>query len=300
MKILLIGASGQLGSDLLPKLRSIGDVVASTRTGVLATGACEALDVTDYDAVRAYVTRWRPDVVVNATAYTAVDRAEAEAERADAVNHLAPRAMAAACAEAGARFVHYSTDYVFDGSASEPYAIDCPVGPVGVYGRSKAAGEQAVRDACPMALILRTAWVYSFHGQSFLRTMLRLAAERDGLRVVSDQVGCPTPSWFIAKTTADLLRLPVTPFGTHHLVTRGATSWHGFAEAIFDEALHHGMLARRPIVHAISTAEYPTPACRPAWSVLDPAALEALIEQPFPEWRSALSETFLRAVEATR
>jgi dTDP-4-dehydrorhamnose reductase len=235
--------------------------------------------------------------VVNAAAYTAVDRAESEPALADAVNHVGPRAMAEACAAIGARFVHYSTDYVFDGTGDAPYAVDHPTRPASVYGATKAAGERAVRAACPDALVLRTAWVYSFHGHNFLRTMLRLGAEREELRVVADQVGCPTPSWLIAATTARLL-VAAAPPGTHHVVTRGATSWHGFADAIFDEACAHGLLTRRPRVHAITTADYPTPARRPAWSVLDPATTERAIGSALPGWRAALRETFSRGVQA--
>jgi dTDP-4-dehydrorhamnose reductase len=298
MRILLIGAAGQVGTDLLPVLRAQAEVVPTTRSGELAGVPCMPLDVSDAAAVNAAVERVRPDVVVNASAYTAVDRAESEPELADRVNHLAPRAMARACAASGARLVHYSTDYVFDGAASHPYSTDDPTAPSGAYGRTKAAGERAVRAAHPDALILRTAWVYSFHGANFLRTMLRLGAERAELRVVADQVGCPTPSWMIAETTAELLRKPELPSGIEHLVTRGRTSWHGFAEAIFEEASGRELIHRRPRVDPITTADYPTPARRPAWSVLDPTGLERLLDRPLPDWRAALAETFRRAVKA--
>lgn len=297
MRILLIGAAGQVGSDLLPRLRPLGDVVATTRSGDFPGTECIALDVADADAIRRAIDGTRPDVVVNASAYTAVDRAESEPDLADAVNHVAPRVMADACAGRGARLVHFSTDYVFDGEAGTPYDVDHPVGPTGVYGASKAAGEAAIRAACPDALILRTAWVYSLHGHNFLRTMLRLGAEREELRVVADQVGCPTPSWLIADVTADLLRMVPVPAGTYHLVTRGHTSWHGFAEAIFDEAHRRGWLDRRPQVHAISTSEYPTPARRPAWSVLDTRRIEGLLPAALPHWRDALGATFSLAVK---
>lgn len=297
MRILLIGAGGQVGSDLLPRLASLGELVATTRSGELQASRCEALDVADPDAVRATITELQPDVVVNATAYTAVDRAESEPDLADAVNRLAPQAMARACTEVGARFVHFSTDYVFDGNATEPYVEDDPVGPTGVYGATKAAGEQAVREACPGALILRTAWVYSMHGHNFLRTMLRLAGERDELRVVADQIGCPTPSWLIADVAAELVARSRPAAGIFHLVTRGRTSWHGFAAAIVDEACRHGLITATPRVTAITTAEYPTPARRPPWSVLDPSRLEAMLGRELSDWRSALAETFSRSIQ---
>jgi dTDP-4-dehydrorhamnose reductase len=190
--------------------------------------------------------------------------------------------------------VHYSTDYIFDGRSAEPYREEHPTAPQGAYGASKEAGERAVREAYPDALILRTAWVYALHGSNFLRTMLRLGAERDELRVVADQVGCPTPSWFIADTTARLLAPATGAAGTLHLVTRGRTSWHGFATAIFEEAAQRGLVGRAPRVVPITTSEYPTPAARPAFSVLDPARLEAALGRPVPDWRSALSRTFDR------
>ena len=297
MRILLIGAAGQVGTDLLPALRNHGDVLATTRSGMLDGEPCLPLDVTDAAAIEATIAHVRPDAVVNASAYTAVDRAESEPGLAERVNHLAPAAMAAACRGVGARFVHYSTDYVFDGDADRPYRPDDAIAPRSVYGASKAAGERAVLSADPSALILRTAWVYSFHGANFLRTMLRLGAERDELRVVGDQIGCPTPSWLIAESTAALLCARDVPRGVQHLVTRGLTSWHGFAEAIFEEAVARRMIERRPIVRAIGTEDYPTPARRPRWSVLDPSAVEESLGGPLPDWRSALTETFSRSVQ---
>lgn len=300
MRLLLVGAAGQVGAALLPELATLGDVVATTRGGGRVESAdaeAEAVDVTDADAIRGVVRRVRPDVVINATAYTGVDRAETEPELAYRVNHAAPGVLADACSQFGARLVHYSTDYVFDGEANSPYDIDHPTAPTGVYGASKSAGEQAVRAALPDALILRTAWVYGLHGHNFLRTMLRLAKEREELRVVADQVGCPTPSWLIASATANLLRLSPAPGGTYHLVTRGSTSWHGFAEAIMDEACARGLLERRPVVRAIPTSQYPTPARRPPWSVLDPSRLEAVLGRRFPAWDVALAQTFERRVQ---
>lgn len=294
MRFLLIGATGQVGTDLRTALAPHGDVVATTRSGMLDQAPCETLDVTDLGRVTAAIRRVAPDVVVNAAAYTAVDRAESEQEAAHRINAEAPAAMAAASREIGARFVHYSTDYVFDGRSSAAYGEDDPTAPQGAYGATKEAGERAVRSAHPDALILRTAWVYALHGSNFLRTMLRLGAEREELRVVADQVGCPTPGWLIAETTARVLASDPSTTGTFHLVTRGRTSWHGFAEAIFAEAARHGLIQKPPRVVPIRTEEYPTPARRPAFSVLDPSRIEALLGSPMPDWRSALATTFER------
>lgn len=294
MKVLLIGAAGQVGTDLRPRLARLGELVCTTRTGDVDGLPCERLDVSDPDAVDGLVRRIAPDAVVNASAYTAVDRAESEPEAAFRVNAAAPAAMASACRAVGARFVHYSTDYVFPGDAMEPYREDAPTGPRSVYGRSKEAGERGVLEAGADALVLRTAWVYSLHGQNFLRTMLRLGAERDELRVVADQIGCPTPSWLIADITARLIGNRDVS-GTYHLVTRGQTTWHGFAEAIFRHGEELGMLPRAPRVVPIATADFPTPACRPAYSVLDTARLSRDAGIDIPDWRSALADTFAAA-----
>lgn len=294
MNILLIGAGGQVGTELRRTLPALGQVVSTTRSGLPGEEGCRSLDVTDLQAVRELIVDSHPDCVVNASAYTAVDRAESERDLAFRVNAQAPGAMAAACADVGARFVHYSTDYVFAGDGHSPYRSGAAIDPQGAYGASKAAGEAAIRDAGGHGLILRTAWVYALHGQNFLRTMLRLGAERGELRVVADQVGSPTPAWLIADVTTALLTRGAALQGTRHLVARGETSWHGFAEAIFDEACARGLLDRRPRVDAITTADYPTPARRPAYSVLDPEAVEDEAGLRLPAWRDALAETFKR------
>lgn len=293
MKILLVGANGQVGHELRRSLAPLGDVVVTTRSGRLEGAiACEALDLASTDRIEPLVDRVAPDVVVNAAAYTAVDRAESEPELAMRINAEAPARLAAACARRGIRLVHYSTDYVFDGSATTPYSEDAPTAPLGVYGASKLAGEEAIRASGARHLILRTAWVYGLHGHNFLRTMLRLGAERDTLRVVADQIGCPTPAWLIADVTARLLELAGDD-ATLNLVASGCTSWHGFAEAIFGQAVERGLLPRAPGVEAIGTSEYPTPAKRPAYSVLDTAALTARVGKPLPDWRDALSITLM-------
>jgi dTDP-4-dehydrorhamnose reductase len=292
MRILLVGAAGQVGTELRRSLAFADQLVATTRDGAGEPGTQDvALDVTDLGRIGVLIRDLRPDVVVNACAYTAVDRAEVERESAFAVNAHAPRAMAEACADIDAKLVHYSTDYVFDGSAARPYREDDPTAPLGVYGQSKLEGELAIRSSGVRHLILRTAWVYGLHGHNFLRTMLRVGAERDELRVVADQHGSPTPAWLIADGTASCLRLGGVE-GTRHLVAGGVTSWHGFAQALFDDAVAAGLLARAPTVVPITTAEYPTPACRPLYSVLDTSRLEAELERPLPSWREALTLTF--------
>jgi dTDP-4-dehydrorhamnose reductase len=265
--------------------------VVATREGVLADGSrCEVADFDDPGSLGALVARIAPDVVVNAAAYTAVDRAETEPASAFRANAEAPAVIAAACADRGATLVHYSTDYVFDGSGSRAYREDDPTAPLGVYGASKLAGEQAIRASGARHLILRTAWVYAAHGKNFLRTMLRLAAERDELRVVADQVGTPTPASLIADVTAQVLRRAPPRAGTWHLTARGQTSWHGFAEAIVRGAHARGLLDRVPRVVPITTADYPTPAARPAWSVLDIGRLQREFEIRLPTWQDGLGD----------
>lgn len=295
MKILLLGGNGQVGHELRRSLAPLADVVVTTRSGALpGGGACEALDLDAPDTFAELVDRVAPDVVVNATAHTAVDRAEDEPDLAFRANAQAPAELARLCAARGATFVHYSTDYVFDGSGQSPYREDQPTAPLGVYGASKLAGEQAIQASGADHLILRTAWVYGTRGSNFLRTMLRVGAEREELRVVADQRGCPTPAWLIADTTARILRQGLRTSGIRHLVAGGETTWHGFAEAIFEEAQARGLLARVPRVVPIATADYPTRARRPAYSVLDTTALRAEYGLDLPSWRAALAETFER------
>ncbi len=273
MKILLLGGNGQVGYELLRSLAPLGEVVVTTRNGELpGGGACEVLDLYAPETFAPLIERIAPDVVVNATAHTAVDRAEDEPELAFRANAEAPTELARLCAVRGATLVHYSTDYVFDGSGTTPYREDQPTRPLGVYGASKLAGEQGIQASGANHLILRTAWVYAARGSNFLRTMLRVGAEREELRVVADQRGCPTPAWLIADTTAEILSQGIKEPGIRHLVASGETTWHGFAEAIFDEAVRRGLIARRPRVTPITTADYPTRARRPAYSVLDTTA----------------------------
>lgn len=288
MRILLLGGNGQVGRELRRSLASLGELVVATRDGVDADAAA---NFDDSAALAALVRESGADVVVNAAAYTAVDKAETDADAAFRINSEAPAAIAAACAETHALLIHYSTDYVFDGSAPRPYREDDATAPLGVYGASKLVGEQAIHASGARHAILRTAWVYASHGRNFLLTMLRLAGERDELRVVADQLGTPTSAAWIADATAELLRHGVTEAGTWHLVASGQTTWHGFARAIMEDAHAMGMLARMPTVTPIATADFPTPAMRPANSVLDTTRIRSDFGIIPPDWRDGLRAT---------
>ncbi|MGV6492662.1 dTDP-4-dehydrorhamnose reductase [Stenotrophomonas rhizophila] len=289
MTVLLFGGNGQLGQELQRALAPLGTLVATTRSGTLPDGsACETADFNEPESLAVLLDRVRPEVVVNAAAYTAVDRAEDDRDAAWRANAEAPGVIARWCAAVGVPLVHYSTDYVFDGQGTRPYREDDATAPLGVYGASKLAGEEAIRAAGGRHLIFRTAWVYASHSANFLRTMLRVGAERDVLRVVADQVGTPTPAALIADVTAQALQHAGGLSGTWHLTATGETSWHGFAEAIFDEAVSTGKLARAPKVEAITTADYPTPARRPAYSHLDVRKLESDFGIGLPNWQEGL------------
>jgi dTDP-4-dehydrorhamnose reductase len=305
VRILLLGANGQLGRTFLDHggLAARGELTIATRDGALAHGGHgETADLSIPESLPALLDRVRPEVIVNAAAYTAVDRAEQEEALATRVNGEAVGALGRWAAVHGALVIHYSTDYVFDGSQSQPYAVDAPTGPLGAYGRSKLAGEQALRGSGADHLTLRTAWVYAAHGHNFLRTMLRLGAERDELRVVSDQHGAPTDTGLIVDGTLAALDRWLQSdsaqrrarAGTHHLVAGGATSWHGFASAIFEQAVALGVLARLPRVVPISSAEFPTPAVRPAWSLLDNGGFRQHFDFPLPDWQHGLHDVMRR------
>lgn len=299
MTILVFGGNGQVGQELLRALAPLGKVVATTRSGVLPDGsACETADFGQPDSLPALLDRLQPSIVVNAAAYTAVDRAEQEVDAAFAANAQAPGVIARWCAAHGVPFVHYSTDYVFDGQGTAPYREDEPTAPLGVYGTSKRDGEDAVRAAAGRHLIFRTAWVYASHGANFLRTMLRVGAELEQLRVVADQVGTPTPAALIADVTAQALQHPGQLSGTWHLTASGQTSWHDFAEAIFAEALATGVLPKVPAVEAIPSSEYPTPARRPAWSVLDNRRLQQDFGIVLPSWQDGLKRVVSELIPA--
>ncbi|HET6631893.1 MAG TPA: dTDP-4-dehydrorhamnose reductase [Rhodanobacteraceae bacterium] len=298
--ILLLGANGQVGFELRRTLAPLGALVAATRSGEILPGApCERADLVDAAALAALLERVRPGLIVNAAAYTAVDRAETEPALAARVNGEAVGEIGRWAAANDAAVLHYSTDYVFAGDADRAYAENDTVAPLGSYGRSKLAGDQALAASGAAHLILRTAWVYAARGHNFLRSMLRLAAERDELRVVADQVGSPTPAALIAEVSAQLLArwLPLEAAerhargGVYHLTSNGHTSWCDFARAIVAGASARGLLARTPPVTAISSAEYPTPARRPAWSVLDCRRLQTCFGVHLPDWQDGLATT---------
>ena len=301
MKILLLGANGQLGRSLLDHggLAARGELVAASRDGVLAGGGHgELADLSNPASLPTLLDRVQPDLIVNAAAYTAVDRAEQEEALATRVNGEAVGVLGHWAAARGALVIHYSTDYVFDGRQSQPYAVDAATGPLGAYGRSKLAGELALRDSGADHFIFRTAWVYAAHGHNFLRTMLRLGAERDELRVVADQHGAPTDTGLIVDGTLAALDRWLSSdrvqrdalAGTHHLVASGATTWHGFAGAIFAEAATQDLLARVPRVLAIDSSEFPTPAERPAWSLLDNGGFQRHFGLALPDWTQGLRD----------
>ncbi|SEW16688.1 dTDP-4-dehydrorhamnose reductase [Luteibacter sp. 329MFSha] len=300
MKILLLGANGQLGRTFLREdgLSSRGTVVAASRDGVLTEGGDGGIaDLGAPQTVLDLLERERPDVIINAAAYTAVDRAEQDEAAATIVNGDTVGHLGTWAAAHRSLVVHYSTDYVFAGDASTPYADQSTTSPAGAYGRSKLAGELALRASGAAHFIFRTAWVYSPVGNNFLRTMLRLGAERDELRVVADQRGTPTDTTLIVDgTLAALDRWMASDSrheleGTYHLTASGETTWHGFATAIFAGAVKRGILARAPALEAISTAEFPTPARRPAYSVLDNRRFIEVFGLDLPHWQAGVDRT---------
>lgn len=289
MKILLLGANGQLGQELHRSLSTQASVVAATRSGRLSAGAaCEIVDLAEPEPLSALVDRVAPDVVINAAAYTAVDRAEDEPDEAYCLNAQAPEVLAIRCAQRDILLVHYSTDYVFDGQAAHPYGEEQAAAPLNVYGASKWAGEQAIRASGARHLIFRTAWVYAAHGRNFLLSMLQRARQGEPLRVVADQHGTPTPAWLIADISARVISQHPRAHGTYHLTANGGTHWQGFAQTLLNEAAVLGLIEHAPTVAAISSADYPTRARRPAYSRLDTSKLQALIGEELPDWTRAL------------
>lgn len=288
MKILLTGGNGQLGS-------CFQDVVRNDNVELIVTDAQE-LDITDLETVLAFVDKVKPDFVVNAAAYTAVDKAETEIELATAVNEHGPANLAQACQQLHIPIIHVSTDYVFDGSATAPYTPDMPTNPQSVYGKTKLAGELKVVDACEKHVIIRTAWVFSEYGNNFVKTMLRLAQTRDELGVVADQYGCPTYAGDLAQaiyTICQQIQQGHQHWGVYHYCGDIATSWHGFAMAIFDEGFKQGIITKKPKVNAIRTEDYPVPAPRPSYSVMDSQLLCQAWFVAGAKWRMALNHVIL-------
>lgn len=311
MTTLLLGATGQLGRSFIEHggLATRDALVLASRSGASFDGsAIEVADLADPASLLPLLDRLRPQLIVNAAAYTAVDRAEQEEALATRINAEAVAVVGAWARRHGALVVHYSTDYVFDGESALPYPVDAPTNPLGAYGRSKLAGELALRESGADHLIFRTAWVYAPHGQNFLRTMLRLGSERDVLRVVADQHGAPTSTALIVEGTlaaldqwrrGDLARRQALA-GTYHLVASGTTSWHGFACAIMEDATQRGLLSKAPTVEPITSAQFPTPARRPSYSVLDNRVFQDVFQHTLPPWQDGLRGTMQALAHTSR
>lgn len=283
-KILLLGANGQVGWELQRSLAPLGELIVCTR---------QQADFTRPQSLARLVEQARPQIIVNAAAYTAVDKAESDEATARQVNAESVGVLARAAAERGAWLVHYSTDYVFNGQGTSPYRENDPTGPLSAYGRTKLEGERAVQRSACRHLILRTSWVYAARGGNFAKTMLRLAAERDELKVVADQFGAPTSAELIADVTAQILRrlthdqaLAETASGVYHLVASGETSWHGYARFVIGRAAELGMPLKvmQDSIRAIATADFPVPAKRPANSRLDTDKLRKTFGIYLPAW----------------
>jgi dTDP-4-dehydrorhamnose reductase len=278
VKVLVTGAGGQLGRSLL---------ATAPASMALLTTSHEELDIADADAVQAYVHKHSPELIMNAAAHTAVDRAETEPQLAQRVNSDGPRHLAAAARESGARLIHISTDFVFDGAASSPYRPDAATNPLSAYGRTKLGGEAAIREVLPEnSLIVRTAWVYAAQGNNFVRTMLRVMKANGSVRVVSDQVGTPTAARGLAETLWKVAQEPGIR-GIHHWTDAGVASWYDFAVAIAEEGAQLGLVPDDVSVTPIATSDYPTPARRPPYSVLDKTSLLSIGFTPL-HWRKRL------------
>jgi dTDP-4-dehydrorhamnose reductase len=290
MKILLFGKNGQVGWELQRSLAPLGELVALDRHSSDFCG-----DLANLDGVRETVKKVQPDAIVNAAAYTAVDKAESDVDNAHVINAEAPGVLAEAANAAGAWLLHYSTDYVFDGSGSKPWEEADPTGPLSVYGRTKLEGEQRIAALCARHLILRTSWVYAARGGNFAKTMLRLAAERDRLTVVSDQFGAPTGADLLADVTAHMLRSALIGApgfaGIYHVAAAGETSWHGYARFVLDCAAKSGraLKASADTVDPVATSSFPTPAQRPHNSRLNTDKLRGAFGLQLPAWQQGVA-----------
>lgn len=284
MKILVTGANGQVGFELVRSLSVFGEVVAPLRG---------ELDLADEQAVTDYLDEHQPTLIANAAAYTAVDKAESEPQLADRLNHLLPKQLAHYCLNNRAALIHFSSDYVYSGQGDDAHTEDSKVSPLSEYGRSKWAGDRAVIGSACQHIILRTSWVYSARGNNFMKTMLRLAQEKDSLNIVDDQIGAPTP----ARLLAQIATLSVSPLlarqltGVYHVAPKGCASWFTFARAIFSQAKTHGMKLRVQNTSGIPTSDYPTPAARPLNSRLSVTKIESALGLDLPHWEHALRHT---------
>jgi len=296
MKILLLGKNGQVGWELQRSLAPLGEVIALDSR---STDYCG--DLANLPGLSETVDRLRPDVIVNAAAYTAVDKAESELELARMVNTLAPGALAEAAQRCSALLVHYSTDYVFDGSGDTPWCETDTVAPLSVYGQTKLDGERLIAEHCANHLIFRTSWVYAARGNNFAKTMLRLAKERDKLTVINDQFGAPTGAELLADVTAHAIRQTVTKpelAGLYHLVAGGETTWHGYAQFVIEHARKAGIpiMVTLDDIAPVPTTAFPTPAKRPHNSRLNTSKLQTAFDLVLPPWEQGvtrmLTETF--------
>ena len=287
--ILLIGNTGQLGQELQQILVPFVNKLAPEK--VIALGRSQ-IDLAQPDSLRQLIAQIQPQVIINAAAYTAVDKAESESELATAVNATAPAILAEVAQKLGAFLIHVSTDYVFDGSQSHPYRETDKTNPLGIYGQTKLAGESAIRQNCQQHLIIRTAWVYGSYGKSnFVKTMLKLSVEREEIRVVADQIGSPTWAKDLALAIAHILpQLTPEIAGTYHYTNSGVASWYDFAQAIFEEAEAIKFPLKIQRLIPITTADYPTPAQRPAYSVLACEKISKVLGTARPHWRLALRQ----------
>jgi dTDP-4-dehydrorhamnose reductase len=298
VKILLLGKNGQVGWELQRSLAPLGELVALDRGGDAGLSG----DLADGPGIMATVSQVKPDVIVNAAAYTAVDKAESEPEAAHRINADGPGALARAAAESGALLVHYSTDYVFDGSGDQPWKEGDKTHPLSVYGRTKLDGEQKIRDTgCPH-LIFRTSWVYAARGGNFAKTMLRLARERETLSVIDDQIGAPTGADLIADVTAHAIaRARTTPTlsGTYHLVAAGETSWHAYARFVLEKARQAGIELKTPpkAVAPIPSSAYKVAAQRPLNSRLDTSLLRQSFGLSLPGWQAGVDRMLTEILE---
>lgn len=294
LRLLVTGKNGQLGFELQRSLAVLGSVIAVDR---------EDCDLSDPDAIRTLVARTQPHVIVNPAAHTAVDKAESEAELAHAINTIAPQVLAEEAAKIGALLVHYSTDYVFDGTKEGWYSETDTPNPQSVYGKTKLAGELAIAAANPRHLIFRTSWVFGAHGGNFLKTILRLAGEREELKIIADQHGAPTAASLLADVTAHAIRQILaaeqspTPdsrlsalYGTYHLVAGGSTTWHGYAQSVVEQAKSAGVAVKAVQILPIPTSAYPLPAARPANSQLSTEKLQAAFGLCLPDWQKGVTQ----------
>lgn len=296
MNIFITGGNGQVGFELQRQFAPFGNILAPSR---------QALDLTNAHAVDEYLAKHQPALILNAAAYTAVDKAESEPEQAKRLNAELPAQLAAYAAQQGIALVHYSTDYVYPGNGETPWQEDSPTGPLSIYGQTKLEGDEAVTQSGAHHLIFRTSWVYAARGNNFMKTMLRLGYKRETLNIVNDQIGAPTPARLIAQITAlaftpHASRLtPHIPSGVYHLATQGKTSWHGLASEIFKQASQRQLaLAITPDnTHGITTAQYPTPAQRPLNSRLSLSKIERALGITLPTWQSQLALTLQEHLE---